>query len=305
MRDSSARLRSTSEGMGRLLLILLVGVGAYLLPPRGQPWRWPDAVAPARAAQEAPTPDGPCPGDADYPARTEVVALPHDAGGYGGLQYARTPLPPRTIALTFDDGPDWRGDPRVFDILEERCLTATFFHVGMWARMHPELVREAIARGHGVASHSWSHPTQLRYWRAANARHEVDRGFEALYAAAGGAENVEPFFRFPGLNDSPALRGWLSEQGVTVISAEGGTDDWRGLSSAAIVRRTVANMEASNGGVLILHQTRPAMVQALPGLLDELNRRGFRFVRISAGGRRAAYVNRVAQPAGEGTLATR
>ena len=46
MRDSSARLRSTSEGMGRLLLILLVGVGAYLLPPRGQPWRWPDAAAP-------------------------------------------------------------------------------------------------------------------------------------------------------------------------------------------------------------------------------------------------------------------
>ena len=184
MRDSSARLRSTSEGMGRLLLILLVGVGAYLLPPRGQPWRWPDAVAPARAAQEEPAAVGPCPTNRGYPGRTDVVVLPHRTGGYGGLQYARTPLPPRTIALTFDDGPDWRGDPRVFDILEERCLTATFFHVGMWARMHPELVREAIARGHGVASHSWSHPTQLRYWRAANARHEVDRGFEALYAAA-------------------------------------------------------------------------------------------------------------------------
>ena len=274
--------------MRRLLLILLVGVGAYLLPPRGHAWRWPDAVSPARAAQEDRGPAAPCPTNSDWPGETEVVVLPHRSGGYGGIQYPRTPLPPRTIALTFDDGPDWRGDPRVFDILEERCLSATFFYVGMWARMHPELVREAIARGHGVASHSWSHPTQLRYWGAANARHEIDRGFEALYAAAGGAEHVEPFFRFPGLNDSPALRGWLGEQGITVVSAEAGTDDWRGLSRAAIIRRTLANMEASNGGVLILHETRPAMVQALPELLDELNRRGFRFVRISAGGRRAS-----------------
>ncbi len=233
-----------------------------------------------------------------------MVVLPHRSTGYGAIQYPLTPLPPRTIALTFDDGPDWRGDRQVFDILEERCLTATFFYVGMWARMHPDLVREAVARGHGVASHSWSHPTQLSYWSASGARGEVDRGFEALYAAAG-AENVEPFFRFPGLNDSPALRGWLGEQGITVISAEGGTDDWRGLGSAAIIRRTVSNMEASNGGVLILHETRPAMVQALPELLDELNRRGFRFVRISAGGRRPAYVNRVAQPLGEGTQQTR
>ncbi|WP_296819298.1 polysaccharide deacetylase family protein [Brevundimonas sp.] len=294
--------------MGRLILILLVGVGAYLLPPRGESWRLTlPGLLPSAAAQTSTEfrASGPCPTHPAYPAETEVVVLPHQTAGYGAIQYPRTPLPPRTIALTFDDGPDWRGDPRVFEILEERCVTATFFYVGLWARMHPHLVREAIARGHGVASHSWSHPTQLRYWSAAGARTEIDRGFSALYEAAGGAENVEPFFRFPGLNDSPALRGWMAGQGITSISAEGGTDDWRGLSASAIIRRTVANMEASNGGVLILHETRPAMVQALPELMDELTRRGFRFVRISAGGRRAAYVNRVSQPGGEGTLATR
>ena len=42
-------------------------------------------------------------------------------------------------------------------------------------------------------------------------------------------------------------------------------------------------MESNQGGVLILHETRPQMIQALPGLLDALTARGFIFVQITAG----------------------
>jgi peptidoglycan/xylan/chitin deacetylase (PgdA/CDA1 family) len=42
-------------------------------------------------------------------------------------------------------------------------------------------------------------------------------------------------------------------------------------------------MESNRGGVLILHETRPQMIQALPGLLDALAARGFTFVQITAG----------------------
>jgi hypothetical protein len=41
---------------------------------------------------------------------------------------------------------------------------------------------------------------------------------------------------------------------------------------------------------LILHETRPNMIAALPGLLDELTARGFGFAQVTAGaeGRAAA-----------------
>jgi peptidoglycan/xylan/chitin deacetylase (PgdA/CDA1 family) len=42
-------------------------------------------------------------------------------------------------------------------------------------------------------------------------------------------------------------------------------------------------MESNQGGVLILHETRPQMIEALPGLLDTLRARGFTFVQITAG----------------------
>jgi peptidoglycan-N-acetylglucosamine deacetylase len=228
------------------------------------------------------------------PPATRVVAtagrvvLPIDPGRYGNLQHGRTPLPPRAIALTFDDGPDPTGNGRVLDVLDARGIKATFFFVGQYVRMHPEQVREVVRRGHNVASHSWSHPTRLRHWSRDAQIREVRRSYAALEAALADAPpeeraRLEPMFRFPGLGEGAYLSHWLNRRGVIVLSAEGGTDDWRGYSSARITRATLRVMEENQGGVLILHETRPRMIQALPGLLDELAARGFTFVQITAG----------------------
>lgn len=217
-----------------------------------------------------------------------TVLLPADPGRYGSIQHIRTPLPPRSIALTFDDGPDAAGSGRVLDILDARGIKATFFYVGVYAQMRPDLVLAAASRGHNVACHSWSHPTYLRSWSADRQQMEVRRCFAALEAALAGAPpevraRLEPMFRFPGLNEGPYLAGWLNDRGIMVLSAEAGTDDWRGISADTIQRRTLANMASSDGGVLILHETRPNMVAALPDLLDALSQRGFTFVQITAG----------------------
>jgi len=254
----------------RLFLIVLVAVGAWFLPPAPRPVQ----------AISAPQAVGPCPTAPNFPGKIEQVVLT-TPGAYGNLQYRRTPLGPKTIAITVDDGPDPRGSQAVMAILESRCLRGTFFYVGQYAALRPDIVRDAVRRGHNVGSHSWSHPTRLAWWGRETAQAEIRRGFLAVENAAPG--QVEPFFRFPGLGDSPGLRNWLSDEGIAVVGAEGGTDDWRGIGAEAITRRTLANMAESDGGVLIIHETHPAMIAALPGLLDELNRRGFRFVQITAG----------------------
>jgi peptidoglycan/xylan/chitin deacetylase (PgdA/CDA1 family) len=256
----------------RLFLIIVVAVGAWFLPPAPRPVQ----------AIGAPVQDGPCATAPAFPGRIERVVLT-TPGAYGNLQYRRTPLGPRTVAITVDDGPDARGSQAVMSILEARCLRATFFYVGQYAQIRPDIVRDAVRRGHNVGSHSWSHPTRLAWWGRENAQAEIRRGFLAVENAAPG--EVEPFFRFPGLGDSRELRNWLSEEGIAVVGAEAGTDDWRGIGAEAITRRTLANLTESDGGVLIIHETHPAMIAALPGLLDELNRRGFRFVQITAGDR--------------------
>lgn len=215
-----------------------------------------------------------------------VLTMP--PGRYGSIQHDRTPLPPKAIALTFDDGPSALYNERVLDILDERGIKATFFFVGQYVRANPEQVRDVVRRGHNVASHSWSHPTYLRHWAREAQVTEVRRSYAALEAALADAPpeeraRIEPMFRFPGLGEGAFMADWLNQRGIIVVSAEAGTDDWRGYSAESITRITLNAMESNRGGVLILHETRPQMITALPGLLDELTARGFTFVQITAG----------------------
>src|SRR5579864_1167740 len=48
---------------------------------------------------------------------------------------------PRTIALTFDDGPDPRWTPQVLAVLARDHVPATFFVVGSRVLAYPQLVR--------------------------------------------------------------------------------------------------------------------------------------------------------------------
>ena len=63
----------------------------------------------------------------------------------------------RTLALTFDDGPDPVWTPRVLDVLKAQHVKATFFVVGTAVAAHPELARRIVAEGHQIAAHTFTH----------------------------------------------------------------------------------------------------------------------------------------------------
>jgi peptidoglycan/xylan/chitin deacetylase (PgdA/CDA1 family) len=44
---------------------------------------------------------------------------------------------PKTVALTFDDGPDAEWTPKILDVLEREHVPATFFVIGENALQHP------------------------------------------------------------------------------------------------------------------------------------------------------------------------
>jgi len=233
-----------------------------------------------------------CPGDPLAPARTPTVALDAapgpdgSAAAYGTLQYRRPPgLGPKDIALTLDDGPNGRVTPQILRILAKHCLKTTFFLVGLYARAHPELVRQEAEAGHVIGVHTWSHPNSLRRLSPAAAQGEITRGFdavEAILAADGPAAQAQmtPFFRFPGLNDSPGLRAWLGPRRVAVVGADFGADDWKGIGSAEIERRALREAAMVHGGILILHDTKPHTAAALSDLITAFEQRGYRFVQL-------------------------
>src|SRR5215471_10653000 len=66
-------------------------------------------------------------------------------------------MPARTVALTFDDGPDPVWTPKVLAVLRRYRVPATFFLVGAHVASYPGLVRAELREGSEVGSHTYTH----------------------------------------------------------------------------------------------------------------------------------------------------
>jgi peptidoglycan/xylan/chitin deacetylase (PgdA/CDA1 family) len=194
---------------------------------------------------------------------------------------------PGTFALTFDDGPDERFTPQVLDLLAERGALATFFVVGRSAEAHPELVRRIVAEGHGLGSHTWSHPELLGLPFAQLLR-ECRRGRRAVEQAAGRPVRG---YRPP--------KGHWDARGAAAATALGlrpwvWTQDPRDWEPGASAEGVLAALETlGSGDVVLLHdgiqsapdpaaRDRSATVAALGPLLDLAAARGLRPVPLEA-----------------------
>src|SRR5258708_33324760 len=66
-------------------------------------------------------------------------------------------MPARTVALTFDDGPDPAWTPQILAILRRFGVPATFFTVGVHVAAYPGLVRAELRAGDEGGSHTYTH----------------------------------------------------------------------------------------------------------------------------------------------------
>ncbi|PCJ69738.1 MAG: hypothetical protein COA62_09500 [Rhodobiaceae bacterium] len=246
----------------------------------------PTIAAPHAVPQTAPqitTATAPCANPA-WASRTVIV--PANVQNYGTMQYQQTvALADKEVVLTFDDGPNVDTTLSILDTLDDYCVKATFFFTGLRADRYPELVREAALRGHTIASHTYSHPNNLRRIGWNSAVRQIRRGISSVQAALDGDPatsdmSVAPFFRFPGLNHSRGLRGWLASQNISTFSCDIGSDDWRRISSRSVIYRALRNIRSKRGGIIIFHDTKTRTATALPAILEQLQAEGYHIAHM-------------------------
>jgi len=101
--------------------------------------------------------------------------------GSGPRSYA---MPARTVALTFDDGPDPTWTPKILAVLRHYRVPGTFFLVGAHVASDPGLVREELRDGDEIGSHTYTHVNLAPAgWREAELhRHKIQATFEPVSA---------------------------------------------------------------------------------------------------------------------------
>lgn len=187
-------------------------------------------------------------------------------------------LGPKEVVLTFDDGPMPKHTKPILAALDKFCTKATFFYVGQMAQAYPDMVKEVMGRGHTMGTHTWSHPMNLKALSLERATDQIERGFAAVALAAG--QPISPFFRFPGLSDSGPLLAHLQERGIAAFTVDVVSNDSYIGSPSRLVARTIAQVEHQNGGIILFHDIKASTAAALPTILAELKKRGFKVVHM-------------------------
>ena len=123
-----------------------------------------------------------CAGNPNAIGVSRVVEIDTTGGPGFGSEHFNTHDFLRTgeIVLTFDDGPWPVTTAAVLAALEQHCTKAIFFSIGKHATYHPEILKEVVAKGHSVGTHTWSHAdlSKLTPETVAHARETLEPRWE-------------------------------------------------------------------------------------------------------------------------------
>jgi peptidoglycan/xylan/chitin deacetylase (PgdA/CDA1 family) len=226
------------------------------------------------------------------------VFFHHDLKGLG--------LPPKTLCLTYDDGPG-QHTQELGCYLHQEGIPATFFVVGSHARGREHVLRRLCDCGHTIGNHTWTHPglvsvalsggdvvgelertdalirpyvrgevTFLRppygNWRERDEADEADKPISIIC-------NI--------LNSSGRFGGYVGPVNWDIVA-----EDWecwqQGVTPQEAARRCLAEIQRKGRGIVLMHdcseepaQQRRNCTAAMTRLLVPLlKERGYRFVGL-------------------------
>jgi cellulose synthase/poly-beta-1,6-N-acetylglucosamine synthase-like glycosyltransferase/peptidoglycan/xylan/chitin deacetylase (PgdA/CDA1 family) len=223
-------------------------------------------------------------------AAAKAAAAPGAVTGGGpvvqvtGSRETSYSLPPRTAALTFDDGPDPTWTPRILAVLRRYQVPATFFLVGAHAASYPDLVRAELRNGDEVGSHTYTHTNLATAgWRESL---ELTLTQNALSGAAGVRTRL---LRMPYSSEPDALTAadWRAaseagRDGYLVVFASLDTRDWARPGVADIV--AAASPRDGQGAIIMFHDSggnRGQTLAALPQIITRLRAESYRFTTVT------------------------
>jgi peptidoglycan/xylan/chitin deacetylase (PgdA/CDA1 family) len=154
---------------------------------------------------------------------------------------------PRSVALTFDDGPNAKVTPALLDLLDRHNAKATFFVMGTHVRAFPQLTAEILERGHTLGNHTETHP-RLNVCSPAKTRDELAQCAEAIGEAAG---VVSKWMRPPFGYRNPWLDGIVRDRfGSQVVMWTRMPGDWKFTDPEPVIQRLRPTV---GGDIVVLH----------------------------------------------------
>jgi peptidoglycan/xylan/chitin deacetylase (PgdA/CDA1 family) len=191
------------------------------------------------------------------------------------------------VGLTFDDGPNAGTSNQLINALRQYNATATVFPTGSRAQADPSLMQAYRGAGLQIGNHSWDHP-HLTTLSSSQIQSQLSRTQQAIQQTAGVTPNV---FRPPYGETNATVQQIASSLGMRQIIWDVDSQDWNN-ASAGQIRQAAARL--TDGQNILMHDWPQNTIQALPGILQDLQARNLCTGHISPS------TGRVVAPSGGG-----
>ncbi|HWB65087.1 MAG TPA: glycosyltransferase, partial [Chitinophagales bacterium] len=193
---------------------------------------------------------------------------------------------PKTIILTFDDGPDPKYTPEILDILKKENVPAAFFMIGQNIESNIPLVKKVYDDGYEIGNHTFTHPN-IAEITLERARLEMNATRRLIEIITG---HSTVMFRPPYNADAEPqdlaeiipVEESRKENYIT-IGESIDPQDWDAKVNADTIFTRIVEQQAL-GSVILLHDAggnRDATVQALPRIIKYFKDKGYHFATVA------------------------
>jgi len=226
---------------------------------------------------------------------------------FAGINLNGAGLPPKTLCLTFDDGPgETAGDGpgpktvRLAEYLAGEGLFVTFFFTGRHIAQYPGETQRVLQLGHTIGNHTYNHPDFLKpksFEDGETMITEIEKT-QQLISRFYNSKNI--YFRAPYGSWSPEIADILNSQlsnDVNYIGPIGwdvNENDWlywlNSLSPEECADAYLQSIEKTGRGIVIMHDSTTdnetmrlnnRTYETVKILIPQLKSRGYQFVRLN------------------------
>jgi len=211
-------------------------------------------------------------------------------GGAPGNEIFGNDFAPKTVALTFDDGPHPKYTELVLALLRKYGIRASFFEVGIslgtvdaagkvTLSKNAEISKKILEAGHRIANHSYSHPV-LPKLNETQRTSEIEHTNLLLTQILG---HKPELFRPPYGARNAAILQQVAADGLKSVMWNIDSQDWADPIPESIAMRVLQQLNERQKGVILFHDIHKQGVMALGPVIEELQRQEYTFLSYDNG----------------------
>lgn len=181
----------------------------------------------------------------------------------------------KSVSLSFDAAWGNEDTQTLIDILNKYHVKATFFLVGQWVDKYPESVKALADNGEDVMNHSNTHPHMTKISRDDMLK-QIGECDDKIVKITGKKPTL---FRAPFGDYNNAVIETVQTSGHYCIQWNIDSLDWKGISAPQITKNVLPKVQS--GSIILFHNAALHTPEALPGIIEGIQKQGYKIVPIS------------------------